>query len=283
MTPYYQDDHVTLYHGDCIEVMKSLPPQSIDAVITSPPYAEQRKSTYGGVNESDFPHWTVEWMRTVKPLLRERAGVAINITPHLRDGMVSDYVMRTRLALRADGWYEHDELVWVKPDGMPAGRPHWPVRAWESILWYSLSSDPYCDAKQNGNELNERDRARGASPASFQGRATRLGWDHLPKGSGRMGERSRGKNWLSLAVRTVGNDIDHPAPFPPRLSDWLVRFFAPEGGTVLDPFSGSGTTGLSSARHGNKYIGIDLNTEYLDLSLRTRLQQPGLDLAGTSA
>jgi DNA modification methylase len=57
----------------------------------------------------------------------------------------------------------------------------------------------------------------------------------------------------------------------------VSRLAASLGGTVLDPFSGSGTTGLAAAKHGRKYVGIDLSADYLDLSLRTRLAQPGLD------
>lgn len=75
----------------------------------------------------------------------------------------------------------------------------------------------------------------------------------------------------------------HFAVFPPELPERCVLAGCKPGGTVLDPFSGSGTTGLAAARHGRRYVGIDLNADYLDLSLRTRLQQPGLDLFGGGA
>lgn len=71
---------------------------------------------------------------------------------------------------------------------------------------------------------------------------------------------------------------EHPAPYPTQLPQWLIQFFCPPGGTVLDPFNGSGTTGLAAQKTGRRYIGIDVNAEYLDLSLRTRLCQQTLDL-----
>ena len=68
----------------------------------------------------------------------------------------------------------------------------------------------------------------------------------------------------------------HFATFPPALPERCIQAGCKPGGTVLDPFSGSGTTGLAAARHGRRYVGIDLNRDYLDLSLRTRLAQPSL-------
>lgn len=281
MKPYYQDEAVTLHLGDCLEVMRSMPEQSVDCIVTSPPYAMQRASTYGGIAPDAFPSWTVEWMDAALPLLKPNGSVAINISPHVHQGQLSDYVIRMRLALREAGWLEHDELVWVKPDKMPTGKATWPVRSWESIYWYSRSKDPYCNATENGNPVSDALRKRIDRPDSpFAGRAGRHGWDHSTAGGGTApkGERSRGKNWVSIAVAHIGKEVEHPAPYPTQLPQWLIQFFCPPGGTVLDPFNGSGTTGLAAQKTGRRYIGIDVNAEYLDLSLRTRLCQQTLDL-----
>jgi len=281
MKPYYQDEAVTLHLGDCLEVMRSMPEQSVDCIVTSPPYAMQRASTYGGIAPDAFPSWTVEWMDAALPLLKPNGSVAINISPHVHQGQLSDYVIRMRLALREAGWLEHDELVWVKPDKMPTGKATWPVRSWEPIYWYSRSKDPYCNATENGNPVSDALRKRiDRRDSPFAGRAGRHGWDHSTAGGGTApkGERSRGKNWVSIAVRCIGNEVEHPAPYPTQLPQWLIQFFCPPGGTVLDPFNGSGTTGLAAQKTGRRYIGIDVNAEYLDLSLRTRLCQQTLDL-----
>ncbi|KZM68334.1 DNA-methyltransferase [Nocardia terpenica] len=209
-------------------------------------------------------------MDKVASVLKEDGSVAINIRPHVRRSQVADYVMRMRLALRAEGWFEHDELVWVKPDAMPTGRPNWPVRAWESILWYSRTPTPWVDARANGNRITDRDRQRSMTrSAAFGGRAKRLGWSHHRPGSGKIAhEFSRAKNWVSVAVATVGQEVDHPAPFPPKLAEWLVRFFSRPGAVVLDPFNGAGTTGVAALGLGRRYIGIDQHAPYLDLSVR---------------
>ena len=123
-----------IHEGDCIDVMRTLAAESIDAVITSPPYAMQRKATYGGVPEADYPEWTVAWMREVRRVLKPDGSAVINISPHKVAGGLSDYVLRTRLALRDAGWTEIDEIVWHKTNAMPTGSPRRPKRTWESLL-----------------------------------------------------------------------------------------------------------------------------------------------------
>ena len=79
-------------------------------------------------------------------------SVFIVIRPHVRDGVISDYVLRTRLALRESGWHECEELIWLKPDAPPLGSLKRPRRTWESVLWFSRSPQPYCDLKACGRE-----------------------------------------------------------------------------------------------------------------------------------
>ena len=100
-----------LFEGDCIEVIKGLPQESVDAVVTSPPYAMRRAKLYGGIPESEYPAWTVTWMEQVRRVLKPQGSVLINIREHIRNGEMSDYVHRTRLALREAGWIECDELI----------------------------------------------------------------------------------------------------------------------------------------------------------------------------
>lgn len=283
MSLIHNADGLAVYNADLLDALPALAPGSIDAVVTSPPYAMQRASTYGGVPEKDYPDWTVAWMNALKPALAERGSVMLNISPHTLGGMLSDYVMRTRLALRADGWYEHMELVWTKPDKMPTGNNNWPVHSWESILWYSQTRQPWSTARRNGNVISEKRRETASrDAAAFRGRDARLGWDHLSSGSGKMGnERSRCKNFVNLAVRNIRNEWDHPAPFSEKLADWIMKINTPDGGTVLDPFAGSGTTAVAALRNGFQSVAIEREPEYAqmivdryrhELAQRTTLQ-----------
>jgi site-specific DNA-methyltransferase (adenine-specific) len=106
-------------HGDCLNVMPTLAVDSVDAVVTSPPYAMQRKKQYGGIPEADYPAWTVAWLAALRPALKERGSVLLNIREHVKDGQISDYVHHTRLAARAAGWIECDEIIWNKRGSPP--------------------------------------------------------------------------------------------------------------------------------------------------------------------
>src|SRR5690625_6852886 len=100
ITPTHSGAGWELYTGDCADVMAALPAESVDSIVTSPPYAMQRKSTYGGIPEAEYPAWAVAWMAEARRILKPTGSVIINISPHIKNGNLSDYVLRTRLALR---------------------------------------------------------------------------------------------------------------------------------------------------------------------------------------
>lgn len=258
-----------LHHGDCIDVMRSMPAESVDAIVTSPPYAEQRKSTYGGIPEAEYPAWTVAWMTEAWRVLKPNGSALINVSPHVKGGQLSDYVLRTRLALRDAGWNEVDELIWHKTNAMPVGHKDRPKRSWESILWFSKHGRPFSDAKANG-----RPSTRGTAVTLYGQHTHREDWDHFKGGSGNSGGGgstplvTRCSNVASFAKGSAATG--HPAAFPLALAEWMGKLVTPPAGTVLDPFSGSGTTGVAAIRNGWDYIGIDMVEEYVDLS-RNRL------------
>jgi site-specific DNA-methyltransferase (adenine-specific) len=229
-----------IHEGDCIDVMRTLAPGSIDAVITSPPYAMQRKATYGGVPEADYPAWTVAWMSEVRRLLKPDGSVVINIRPHVRGGQISDYTLRTRLALREDGWCECEELIWHKPTSAPMGHPKRPRRAWESLHWFAKHGRPFCDAKAAGDRTKFPGRTSGG-----------IGGPHVSNLSGLAlpDQRARVRDIASIPPY-AGRDADHPAPYPPALAEWVGKLICPPSGTILDPFNGSGSTGVAAVRNG---------------------------------
>lgn len=251
----------TIHHGDCIEVMRTLPAESVDAIVTSPPYAMQREATYGGVSEADYPAWTVAWMTEAQRLLKPDGSALINIRPHIKNGQISDYTLRTRLALRGAGWIEVDELIWHKTNGMPTGSPRKPRRSWESIHWFAKHGQPYSDAKANGKPSTR-------PTGMHYGQSAREGWAHDAKGANSTPHVARAADVISIAKGTA--TTGHPAPFPVALAEWCGALTCPPGGTILDPFSGSGTTGVAAIRNGWDYIGIDAVEEYVGRS-RLRL------------
>ena len=260
ITPTYDRNNARLYVGDCAEVMAALPAESVDSIVTSPPYAMQRKATYGGIPEAEYPQWTVRWMNEARRILKPDGSVIINISPHKSGGQLADYVLHTRLAIRADGWTELDEIIWHKIDAMPTGSPSRPRRAWESLLWYGKHGRAYGNPKANGG-------LPAANSGSWTRRATRSGWGHDINGGMTTPAVTRLPNIASLATARKAI-VDHPAMFPWQLAEWCGKLITPPGGTILDPFNGSASTGVAALRNGWNYIGIDAVPEYIEMSGR---------------
>lgn len=254
-----------IIHGDCLDVMPTLAPDSVDAVVTSPPYAMQRKKQYGGIPEKDYPAWTVAWLAALRPALRERGSVLLNIREHVRDGQISDYVHRTRLAVREAGWREIDELIWVKPDAPPVGHVGRPRRSWERVLWFARTGNPWCDPRANGKP---------GVVGGINGGST---WRHGGQAAKANGI-ARSTDVVTVSVNCAG--ANHPAPYPPSLAAWLIRLVTPPDGLVLDPFTGSGTTGIAAIHEGRRFLGIEREAEYTEIA-RARIAhaQPALGVA----
>ena len=249
-----------LHAGDCIDVLKTLPDSSVDSVVTSPPYAMQRASTYGGTPEKDYPEWTVAWMQEVWRVLKDDGSVIINIRPNIKNGQISDYVLRTRLALREAGWCELEEIIWNKKGGAPLGSTRRPRRSWESLLWFGKCGRAYSDPKAAG-QVSERVGIAGGrtGPHIHDDRIV------LRPGIARVSDV------VEMSTRLNGNSDglnDHPAPFPWQLAEWCGKLITPPGGTILDPFTGSSSTGAAAIRNGWNFIGIDQSPEYIEMSNR---------------
>jgi site-specific DNA-methyltransferase (adenine-specific) len=249
--------------------MASLPAESVDAIVTSPPYAEQRKSTYGGIPEAEYPAWTVAWMAEARRLLKPNGSVIINIRPHVKNGQLADYVLRTRLALREDGWAELPELIWRKPSAPPTGARNRPRRTWESLLWFAHHGKAWADPLANGAQAHPNRKYGGITNGKET--ATRTGWGHAVGGNGEsLGEIARCPDVVDISTINTRWErhpgFDHPAPFPVGVAEWCGRLICPPGGTILDPFSGSASTGVAAIRNGWNYIGIDAVEEYVEMS-----------------
>jgi site-specific DNA-methyltransferase (adenine-specific) len=245
-----------IHHGRFEPLAGLIDDHAIDLVVTSPPYGMQRKSDYGGIAVADYPAFTTTWMSEVKRVLKAAGSVMIIIRPHIFHGELSDYMLRTRLALRADGWIECDEWHWDKPDGPPLGHVERPRRSWESIHWFSLDSTPYIRAKAAGTP------------------SKRLGFVNN-KGAGKQFHHTesvvssgiaRPRDVLSVPVAKADRSLDntHTAQFPVALIEPIIRMLCRRSGTVLDPFIGSGSTAIAAIRTGRRYVGFEKEARYAE-------------------
>lgn len=216
---------------------------------------------------------------------------------------------RTAFALQDDGWILRNDIIWSKSNAMPESVTDRLANKHEHLFMFSKSPrywfdlNPIREAAVYGPDSPALNWARDTKEADVPGqsmrqhRSTRPNRDAyrdkssdaavavgMPPHRGHRNAHDGGKNPGDVwTIPTQPFTEAHFAVMPQALAERAILAGCKPGGTVLDPFSGSGTTGLAATKHGRKYVGIDLSSDYLDLSLRTRFAQPGLDLSGGAA
>lgn len=255
-----------IYLGDSKEQLKHIPDNSVDLIITSPPYADQRKSTYGGISPEKYVEWflpiSLELLRVLKPT----GTFILNIKEKVVNGERSTYVMELIIAMREQGWHWTEEFIWHKKNSFPG---KWPNRfrdSWERLLQFNKQKrfHMYQDevmvptgdwAKTRLKNLSQTDQIR----------------DDSKVGSG-FGKKI--SNWIDrdkaypsnvLHLATECGNKNHSAAFPEELPQWFIRLFTKENDVVLDPFMGSGTTIFVANRMKRHSIGIDIMQIYYDM------------------
>lgn len=252
-----------IFLGDCKDILKQLPDNSIDLIMTSPPYADQRKNTYGGIHPKDYVDWFLPISEELWRVLHPSGTFILNIKEKVVDGERSTYVLELILELKKQGWLWTEEFVWHKKNCFPG---KWSNRfrdAWERLLQFNKQKkfNMYQDAVKvpigdwatgRLKNLSETDKIR----------------DNAKNGSG-FGKNV--SNWVGketvyptnvIHLATECSNKNHSAAFPESLPEWFIKLFTQEGDTVLDPFAGSGTTLMVAQKLKRNSIGIEILPEY---------------------
>ena len=254
--------------GDCLSVIESgkIAPQSVNLIVTSPPYADQRKSNYGGIHPDRYVEWFLPRTEAFQTVLASDGSFVLNVKEKATNGERHTYIIELIVAMRKQGWRWVDEYIWHKKNCYPG---KWPNRfrdAWERLLHFTL--DKKFKMRQEsvmvpmGNwrqarlrNLSDTDRTRDLSRHDNGFGKNVSNWE------GR--KMAYPTNVLHMA--TECNFTGHPAAFPTQLPEWFIRLFTDEGDTVLDPFAGSGSTLIAARQLGRRSIGIDTNPEYCQI------------------
>lgn len=252
--------------GDCLAYMKTLDDSCIDVVITSPPYAEQRVSTYGGVSVDEFPEWMARVGKEIYRILKPSGSFVLNIKEHVNKGRRDTYVLKTVLLL-SDIFIWSDTYIWNKTNPFPTGSKKRLKDGFEYCYLFTktLNHKFYPNnvlVKSTSKWLESEKRRRNK------------GVHNVTNGSGMNMERRyiadmvRPSNVLTLAVDTTNHK--HPATFPIGLPEFFIKLLTEEGDVVFDPFAGSGTTLVAAKNLNRRYIGTEINSEYFEI-IRERL------------
>lgn len=253
--------------GDCEEVLQEFPDNSVDLIFTSPPYADQRKKTYGGVKPNDYVEWLLPKSAQLLRVLKPTGTFILNIKEKVVNGERHTYVIELILKMREQGWLWTEEFIWHKKNSYPG---KWPNRFrdnWERLLQFNKQKkfNMYQEAvmvpvgnwaKDRLANLSEIDKTRDESKVgSGFGK-------NISKWIGR--DKVYPTNVIHMA--TECSNRSHSATFPIDLPAWFIKLFTGQGDVVLDPFIGSGTTAVAAIELGRNYIGIDINKGFVELS-----------------
>jgi site-specific DNA-methyltransferase (adenine-specific)/site-specific DNA-methyltransferase (cytosine-N4-specific) len=251
-----------IYNVDCLDGMKLLPEQSINMIITSPPYAEQRKKTYGGIPEDKYIEWFIPLVKEMERILKKDGSFFLNIKEHTKDGFRSTYVMELVLEIiKQTNFKLVDTIAWTKI-GYPGKFNNRFKNAWEPIYHFSLDKNIKFFPLEVGEPLK--------NPQWYKRKREK---DITQNGSGFSRPDYRDMENIQIArpsnhihIKNVVNQFTenrwHSATYPVELTDFFIKALSEENDIILDPFMGSGTTAISALKNNRNYIGYELSSEY---------------------
>jgi len=269
--------NTTVQLGDARNTLKQYPAGYFNLIVTSPPYADARKKHYDSIIPEEYPDFFLSFQAELWRVLSDNGSLVINIKDKVVDGVRNRYVWKTIMALADAGWLCIDDYLWVKPNAMPG---YWKNRLrdeWE-----------YCfHLTKNARFAMYQDQVK-----------VPLGhWaeQRLKKLDGKSAERHNSenesgfgrdlRNWLgkdlvlpgnTIQLGLVGKNMGHPAVFPTGLPAFFIKLLTKTGDNVLDPFAGSGTTGVAAAELKRNVVLIDNQPDYFQ-AMKARLGESRAD------
>ena len=254
-------------HGDCLKVLQDYAENTFDLIVTSPPYADRRKHTYGGVPPEKYVEWFLPRSEQFLRVLKPTGTFVLNIKEKVENGERHTFVLELILALRKQGWLWTEEFIWHKKNCYPG---KWPNRfrdAWERCLQFNKTRHFKMNQEAVMVPMGDWREARLKS----------LGRNDVVRFDSQVGS-GFGKNianWIGrdkaypanvLHLATECGNKNHSAAFPQELPEWFIKLFTDEGDSILDPFVGSGTTCKAASDLRRNSVGIDTVRQYCEIA-----------------
>jgi site-specific DNA-methyltransferase (cytosine-N4-specific) len=295
--PYYSTDLGAAYLGDSKQLLQDLPDQSINLVVTSPPYALHFKKEYGNVQKDEYVDWFLPFAKEIFRILPEDGSFVLNIggSYNPKTPTRSLYLYKLLIALvELVGFHLAQECFWYNPAKMPMPAEWVTVRrvrikdSVEYVWWLSKTAWPKANnrrvLKEYGPDmirLNQRGVKATVRPS---GHVIRKSFDQVDAGGAIPGNVIEaippeefsldtmlkfGNNAATDAYAKRSKELGlkmHPARFPSALPEFFIKLLTVEGDTVLDPFAGSNTTGVVAEKLGRQWIAMEQVETYLEAS-----------------
>jgi site-specific DNA-methyltransferase (cytosine-N4-specific) len=283
--PLYTTRYGAAYVGDALELLQGLPDESIDLVLTSPPFALQRQKEYGNVDQDEYVDWLLSFAIEIKRVLKSSGSFVLDLGGAYRRGrpVRSLYNYRVLIRMCDDlGWNLAEEFFWFNPSKLPSPI-EWvnkrKIRAKDAvntIWWFSKTDFPKADITKVLLPYSERMKLLLQNSDKYYSPKKRPSGHDI---SSRFAEDKGGAippNLLQIpntesnsrylrCCQIVGIN-GHPARFPEKLPEFFIHFLTDVGDTVLDIFAGSNTTGAVAEALGRRWIAFEIDRSYLATS-----------------
>lgn len=280
------------YCGRCEEILKKVKPRSIDLIFTSPPYADLRnyKVENAKIAPEDYVQWFKPMAKQIKRVLKDEGSFVLNINDKVVNGEQQLYVFKLVVYLVEKLHFHYiRDYIWHNPASPPnvysTGKYGRTKKSHEYCFWFSKSDKwtfnmdeirkPYSEAMNRYLEgKGKGTRGENTRPSTYTFNCSKKWKDYGGSDPGSVIEiaNTASQDIFTLKCKELG--IRHPARFPIKLAEFFIKAGSNEGDTVLDPFSGSGTTCIAAKKLGRHWLGIDANPDYVDISkLRMEIEQ----------
>lgn len=283
--PLYHTASGQAYVGDSLELLAELPDNSIDLVITSPPFALLRQKTYGNVEEAGYVQWIKPFGQEVFRVLKENGSFILDLGGAYRSGVPSRslYNFRVLLAFCDEiGFHLAEDFYWFNPAKLPSPI-EWvnkrKIRAKDSVntvWWFGKTAFPKADVRKVLAPYSDRMKKLIEDPESFYTPKKRPSGHDISSGFGKDNGGAIPSNLLSIPNTDSNSSYlrlckefgleRHPARFPSELPAFFIKMLTEEEDVVLDIFGGSNTTGFTAEALKRQWLTFEINPSYLATS-----------------
>lgn len=283
--PAYTTKLGACYVGDSVDLLSNLNDDSVNLVLTSPPFALQRKKEYGNKDQSEYIEWLSEFARIVRRKLRPDGSFVVDLGGAYEKGVPVRSLYNFRIPITfcdEIGFYLAEDFYWFNPSKLPSPI-EWvnkrKIRAKDAVntvWWFSKTEHPKADVSKVLVEYSERMKKLLADPDKFYDPKKRPSGHDIGKGFGKANDGAIPSNLLQIAnsesngsyiagCKTVGTRV-HPARYPIKLPEFFIRMLTEPGDLVVDIFAGSNTTGYAAEINGRCWLSYEADREYVAAS-----------------
>lgn len=247
-----------IYHDDCLDFLLDVEPESIDLILTSPPYADMRD--YAKVSPDKYVEWFLPFAKVFHRSLKEGGVFVLNIRNNVVAGARHTYVYDLVHQIHKQAKFDLiEDIIWDKVKVLPNSKGRRPMDEYEFAFVFGKGINVTWNADQVRTPYGKRTEQRYKTDVKVR-------WNSIRED---RGDRKIKLNPLGafpkniLRIPSESTQTGHPAPFPIEFAEWFIKAYSNPGDIVYDPFGGGGTTAVAAQKHGRKWIMTEIHEKYI--------------------